>query len=244
MWTVHADFSAMMIGGVAALMTQMLHPQALAGVWDHSDWEKNPAGRLKRTAQFVAVTTYGGTAQAEAATARVRSIHSRVAGMLPDGTPYSANDPDLLTWVHVAEADCFLRGYLAYREPGMPGAKQDQYFAEMARLARAMGATNLPETRREVAAYFREVRPQLRHDARTAAVATALLDQPATNGTTAPVQAVLLNAGVELLHPWAAALHGRETPVLRRPAIRLGAGATAEMLRWALAPRASAAAAA
>ena len=234
-WTVHADFSAMMIGGVAALCTQMLHPGALAGVWDHSDWEHNPAGRLRRTAQFVAATTFGGTDQAQRQIARVRSIHDRVAGTLPDGTPYSANDADLLTWVHVVEADSFLRGYLAYRAPGMPGALQDRYHAEMAVLARRMGAADVPESRRAVAAYFREVRPRLRYDERTRAVATALLDQPPTNGATAGVQQVLLQAGLELMHPWAAALHGRATPALARPAIRLGAGATAEMLRWALA---------
>lgn len=234
-WTVHGDFAAMMIGGVAALMTQMLHPGALAGVWDHSDWAKNPAGRLKRTAQFVAATTYAGTAQADAQIARVRAIHDRIAGILPDGTSYSANDPDLLTWVHVAEADCLLRGYLAYREPGMSGASQDRYFAEMAVLARKLGATDVPASRREVAAYFRVIRPRLRFDARTQAVAAAMLGQPATNGTTAGVQQVLLSAGVDLMQPWAAALHGRATPALARPAIRAGAGATAEVLRWALA---------
>ncbi|WP_425229209.1 oxygenase MpaB family protein [Sphingomonas sp.] len=236
-WAVHGDFSAMMIGGVAALMTQMLHPGALAGVWDHSDWEKNPAGRLRRTAQFVAGTSYGGTAQAEALIARVRAIHDRVAGTLPDGTPYDANDPALLTWVHVAEADSFLRGYLAYRDPDLPGAKQDRYFAEMAPLARRLGATEVPDSRRAVAAYFRAVRPQLRFDERTRAVAAALLDQPTTSAATAPIQHMLLGAGVELMHPWAARLHGRDTPALRRPGIRLGAGATAGVLRWALAPR-------
>ena len=239
-WAVHGDFSAMMIGGVAALMTQMLHPGALAGVWDHSDWADNPAGRLKRTAQFVAGTTYGPTALAETQIARVRRIHEHVTGTLPDGTSYAATHPALLTWVHVVEADCFLRAFLAYREPGMPGARQDRYLAEMAELARKLGATEVPESRRAVAAYFREVRPALRFDERTQAVAHALLNQPTTNPATAPVQQVLLQAGVELMAPWAAALHGRATPALRRPAIRLGAGATAGVLRWALAKPATA----
>ena len=239
-WAVHGDFSAMMIGGVAALCTQMLHPGALAGVWDHSDWEKNPAGRLKRTAQFVAGTTYGPTALALAQIARVRAIHERVAGTLPDGTPYAATDPKLLTWVHTVEADCFLRAFVAYREPAMAGARQDRYLAEMARLARLLGAEGVPESRRAVAAYFRDVRPQLRCDERTRAVANALLNQPVTNPATAPIQALLLQAGVELMHPWAAALHGRAVPALGRPAIRLGASATAGVLRWALAKPAAA----
>ena len=147
-WAVHGDFSSMMIGGVAALMTQMLHPGALAGVGDHSDWEKNPTGRFRRTAQFVAATTYGPTALAEAQIARVRAIHSQVCGTLPDGTPYAASDPALLTWVHAAEVDCFLRAYVAYREPGMSGARQDRNLAEMAALAREEN----DELRRRIAA--------------------------------------------------------------------------------------------
>ena len=234
-WAVHGDFSSMMIGGVAALLTQMLHPGALAGVWDHSDWQKNPAGRLRRTAQFVGGTTFGGTPQAHALIERVRRIHDRVAGTLPDGMPYRATDPALLTWVHVVEVDCFLRAFVAYREPGMPGARQDRYLAEMAQLARLLGAGDVPDSRRAVAAYFRAVRADLRGDERVHQVARALLHQPATNGATAPIQALLLQAGIELMQPWAAALHGRAVPALQRPAIRLGASATAGVLRWALA---------
>src|SRR5438874_2425453 len=102
-WRVHADFTSMMIGGVASLLMQMLHPSALAGVWDHSNFRQDMRGRLRRTAQFIAGTSYGARGEAERLIARVRAIHDRVTGVLPDGTPYSANDPALLTWVHVAE---------------------------------------------------------------------------------------------------------------------------------------------
>ena len=109
-WQVHGDFTAMMIGGVSALMLQMLHPAVLAGVWDHSGFRDDMAGRLKRTARFIAATTYGSSASADAMIARVRRVHGFVRGTLPDGTPYSADDPELLTWVHVAEARSFLAG--------------------------------------------------------------------------------------------------------------------------------------
>ena len=233
-WRLHADFSAMLIGGVASLLTQMLHPGALAGVWDHSNWKDDPHGRLGRTARFIGVTTYGGTGQAEAAIAKVRSIHDRVTGVLPEGIPYAATDPALLTWVHVAEVDAFLRAHVAYREPGMPGVRQDRYLAEMAGLARRMGTGEVPATRRAVAAYFREVRPVLRHDERTRDVAAALMAQAAGDGVTGGIGQMVMQAGVELMHPWAAALHGLATPALRRPAIRAGAGAAAGVLRWAL----------
>ena len=237
-WRLHADFSVMLIGGVASLLTQMLHPGALGGVWDHSNWKADPHGRLGRTARFIAVTTYGGTEQAETAIAKVRSIHERVTGVLPDGTAYAATDPALLKWVHVAETDAFLRAHVAYREPGMPGVRQDRYLGEMAALARRMGAGAVPATRRAVAGYFREVRPMLRHDERTRDVAAALMVQATGKGGASGIWGgigqVVMQAGVELLHPWAAALHGLGTPALQRPAIRAGASAAAGVLRWAL----------
>jgi len=62
-WKVHGDLTSMMVGGIAALYLQMLHPGALAGVWDHSDFRKDMLGRLKRTARFIAGTTYGDRAE-------------------------------------------------------------------------------------------------------------------------------------------------------------------------------------
>src|SRR5271166_1288622 len=102
-WRVHGDVTSMMVGGVAGLLLQMLHPAVLAGVWDHSNFRTDMQGRLRRTARFIALTTYGGQADAEAVIARVRGIHDRVHGTLPDGSPYAANDASLLAWVHVTE---------------------------------------------------------------------------------------------------------------------------------------------
>ena len=83
-WRVHGDVTTMMVGGMAALLLQMLHPAVLAGVWDHSRFRADMQGRLRRTARFIAVTTYGSRGEAEAAIARVRSIHARITGTLPD----------------------------------------------------------------------------------------------------------------------------------------------------------------
>lgn len=231
-WRVHGDFTTMMIGGVSALLVQMLHPGALAGVWDHSDFRKDPSGRLRRTAQFIAATTYGSTATATAAIARVRRIHDRVGGTLPDGTPYSANDPDLLRWVHVVEADSFVRAFIRYREPGFGRADLDRYFAEMAVVAEALGATDVPASPAAVAAYFRAVRAELRFDGRTREITRALLDRPAPSRSVAPMRRVMLDAGIDLMPPWAKAMHGvRAAPTLPTRAGALGLGM---VLRWAL----------
>lgn len=231
-WKVHADFTTMMVGGVAALLMQMLHPGALAGVWDHSDFRADMLGRLRRTAQFVSGTTYGSTAQAERLIARVRAIHDHVHGELPDSSAYSANDPALLTWVHVAEVSSFLAAYLRYRDPQFPVAEQDRYFAETARIAGQLGARDVPTSAASVAAYFDGIRPHLRTDERTRTVAQALMSQSPGHPALAPFGQVLLKGGAELLPEWAARMHG----VDRRPsiAVRTGVQGIGHVMRWAL----------
>lgn len=232
-WAVHGDFSAMMIGGISALLLQMLHPGALAGVWDHSDFRRDRLGRLRRTAQFIAVTTYGPTALAERTIGQVRAIHDRIHGTLPNGAPYDANDPALLTWVHVAETDSFLRAYLRYRDAALPPAAQDRYVADVAIVAERLGARDVPRSRADIAAYYRAVRPALRGDHRVRTVADALL-APGPDRTQAAGLAVAAAAALDLLPDWAAALHDRRPAPLARPAIRAGADGLARVLRWAL----------
>ncbi|PZN92329.1 MAG: histidine kinase [Alphaproteobacteria bacterium] len=234
-WRIHGDFAAMMIGGGTALLMQMLHPAAAAGVWDHSNFRKDMTGRLRRTAQFVRATTFGTTAQADAIIDRVRRIHDRVAGVLPDGTPYHANDPATLTWVHVAGADAFLRAYVRYRDPWASGAMQDRYFAETAIVARRLGASDVPESRAAVARYLHDVRPQLRADDRSRAIADVLLSAPPPVAAAAPAMQLVMAAGIDLMPPWARALHGLDAPAWRRPAVRAGAQGVASLLRWSLA---------
>ena len=233
-WVVHGDFTAMMTGGVAALLLQMLHPGALAGVWDHSNFRRDMLGRLRRTAQFISGTTYGSTATAETLIAKVRRIHDRVAGTLPDGTPYSANDPDLLTWVHVAEVASFLAAYRRYRDPAFPTAEQDRYLGEYAIVAEKLGATGVPRTRAALDAYLSAIRPQLRVDHRTREVSRALLRQQPASLAMAPAQTVLMEGGIDLLPDWAARMHGLGRPPIGRPAVRAGVAGIGSVLRWAL----------
>lgn len=232
-WRVHGDVTAMMVGGFAALMLQMLHPAVLAGVWDHSRFRDDMHGRLRRTARFIALTTYGGRAEAEAAIARVRAIHGHVRGTLPDGTPYVANDPALLAWVHLTEATSFLAAHRRYVEPGMGRAAQDRYFAEIARVGAALGADPVPRSRAEAEALLRTMRPALRVDARTREMARLLVGHRALQPLAAGMQALTVQAGLDLLPPWALRLHGLPAPPLGRPLARLGTLGVARTLRWA-----------
>ena len=232
-WRVHGDVAGMMVGGVAGLLLQMLHPAVLAGVWDHSKFRSDMQGRLRRTARFIALTTYGGREEAEAVIARVRGIHEYVHGTLPDGTPYRANDPALLAWVHVTEATSFLNAWMRYAEPLMPAADQDRYFAEMARVGAALGADPLPHTRREAERLLEAMRPLMLCDARTREVARLVLGQHASSRLAEPFQALTLQAGVDLLPAWARRMHGLANPLLGRPLLRAGTFGIAQTLRWA-----------
>jgi uncharacterized protein (DUF2236 family) len=231
-WRVHGDVASMLVGGVAGLLLQMLHPAVLAGVWDHSNFRADMHGRLRRTARFIALTTYGGRDEAEAVIARVRGIHDRVRGTLPDGTLYAANDPALLAWVHVTEASSFLAAWVRYAEPRMPGADQDRYYAEMAQMAAALGADPIPRSRAEARDLVQAMRPQMVCDARTREVAQLVLSQKAPSPMAEPLQTLTMQAGVDLLPDWARRMHGLSAPV-SRPLVRAGTLGIARTLRWA-----------
>ena len=231
---VHGDVTTMMVGGVAALLTQMLHPKALAGVWDHSDVAEDHLGRLRRTARFIAVTTYGHRDSAEAAIAKVKTIHEQVSGALPDGTPYRATDPWLLAWVHVAGAVNFLAGWRRYAEPRMSRADQDRYFAEHGEIARLLGADPVPQTRRDAERLIDRFRAELRPDERTLAFRDLVLKAPARSLAEVPVQTLLMKAAVDLMPAFARDMHGLSRPILP-PALRGATLGVAQTIRWAFA---------
>jgi len=234
-WRVHGDVTTMMTGGITSLLLQMLHPAVLAGVWDHSRFRQDMRGRLRRTARFIALTTYGGQAEAAAVIAHVCGIHERVRGVLPDGTPYAANDPALLAWVHLAETTSFLDAWLRYAEPAMSSADKDRYFAEMACVAQALGADPIPRSRTQARRMLDAMRPALLCDARTREVARLVLTQRAPHVMAEPVQALTMQAAVDLLPAWARRMHGLHSPSFSRPLVRAGTHTIARTLRWAFA---------
>jgi uncharacterized protein (DUF2236 family) len=232
---VHADVTSMMVGGIAALLLQMLHPHALQGVLDHSDFRTDLDGRLRRTARFIAITTYGPAAEAERVIGRVNAIHRHVNGTLPDGTPYSATDPATLAWVHLAEAWSFLQAYVALVRPDMPGAEQDEYYKQFATIARRLGADPVPENRAQAVELMAAMLPSLGATAITLEVAhTVLAHRGESIGALA--QPVLTRAAIDLLPPFARTmlnLHSNGLPAIgTRMATRMLGGT----IRWALRP--------
>ncbi|TCD04932.1 DUF2236 domain-containing protein [Erythrobacteraceae bacterium CFH 75059] len=229
---VHADVVSMMVGGLRSLLLQMLHPHALQGVLDHSDFRVDMHGRLRRTARFIALTTYGERAQAEAAIAAVNRIHERVSGNLPDGTPYSAREPRVLAWVHLAGAHSFLAAYTRLTRPDFPASQQDAYYRQFAVIARKLGADPIPHSRAEAERLMKAFRGDLRTSAEARDVARIVLaERPA--GAPAALQKMIAAEAVAMLPPFARAMLNLPHPGPLAVAARAGTRAAGSTLRWA-----------
>jgi uncharacterized protein (DUF2236 family) len=233
-WRVHGDFTSMLAGGISALLLQALHPLALAGVWDHSNFRQDMLGRLRRTGQFISGTTFAARQDADWLIDKVRSIHLHIRGHSADGQPYAASDPDLLTWVHVAEVSCFLAAHLRYRNPQLAPAAQDRYYAEVALIAERLGARDVPRSRQAVDEYLTAMQPQLRCDDRSQEILRLLLAAPAPSALAKPFGALMMRAGIDLLPPWAAALYGLTPSPRQRQLVRFAVNHSAPVLRWAV----------
>jgi uncharacterized protein (DUF2236 family) len=228
-WRVHADFPGMLAGGLAALMLQTLHPLALAGVWDHSNFRDDLVGRLRRTTSFVSGTTYAPVDQAHALIERVKAIHAQVRGVAEDGRPYAADDPHLLTWVHVTEAYSFLQGYRRYSHHQLPAGAADRYYDEVRRIAEALGARDVPASEAQIHAYFCQVRSELSFSERSREVLKVLARVRLPVPIAGLSRDVFLQAGAALLPEWAENLLERSP--LQRAQARLAARAL-----WSVAP--------
>lgn len=131
-WQVLGDVAAI-AGGIRALLVQLLHPLAMAGVADHSDYRAGALIRLQRTSAYVTTLTFGSTRDAFDVSRTVRRLHERVHGWAPDGRPYDADDPHLLAWVSVALTSSFLATDRAYAARRVTGVEADRFVAEQSR---------------------------------------------------------------------------------------------------------------
>lgn len=233
---VHAD-AATFAGGLRALLLQSLHPLAMAGVAGHSGYRNDPWGRLARTSSFLASTVFGNDDEAQRAVDKVRAVHERIRGKTSDGVPYRASDPHLLTWVHAAEADSFLTAHQHFGRRRLTPAEADTYVAQIGRVARALGARDVPETVADLAACLDGYRPELRATPEALDTARFLLREPPLPIPVRAPYALLAAGAVATLPAWARA----ELALNRRPAGRAAhlAGRTAVgAIRWSLGGRA------
>jgi len=238
---VHADLPTMLVGGISALLLQTLHPLAMAGVAEHSNYQADPLGRLRRTAAFVGTTTFGTVREAEAAIEQVRRVHRRVRGTAPDGRPYSAADPELVTFIHVAEVSSFLESARRFGPHQLDPEQCDQYYAEVAPVALALGAEWVPRTGQEVESYFGRVRPQLYAGPQARQARDWLRRGVAERPEEKAVYALLLTAAIGILPRWARRELGLAAPasldvLLDTMAVIPLTRALSAAVRWVVSP--------
>lgn len=235
---VHADVS-MFIGGLRALLFQSLHPLAMAGVAAHSDYRADPCGRLQRTADFLAATTFGPATESERAIAMVKKVHERVVGIASDGRPYRANDPHLLKWVHIAEVDSFVAAHRAFGATPLSAHEYDHYVADMSVIAEHLGVVEPPRSMRQLQQQLRYYRHELRGTKEARDAARYLLLTPPLPVLVRPAYGVLGAAAVSLLPAWTRLpLRLPWFPVAERAVARPAGAVLTRTLRWALSPEA------
>jgi uncharacterized protein (DUF2236 family) len=235
---VHGD-SSMFIGGIRALLLQSLHPLAMAAVAGHSGYRGDPWGRLQRTSYFLAITTFGRVDDAEEVIGRVRAIHRRVTGTAPDGRAYAASDPHLLTWVHIAEADSFLRAHTSFGAKPLDREGRDGYLADMARIGAELGVPDPPRTEAELAERIDQYRTELEGTPEARAAARFLLLNPPLPLIARAPYGALAAAAVSLLPAWARRpLLLPRLPMTEAVMVRPAGQAMVRAIRWATtAPR-------
>jgi uncharacterized protein (DUF2236 family) len=213
-WRVHAE-PILWFAGLRALLLQSLHPRALAGVLQNSNFREDPWGRLFRTARFYGEVVYGDTPTARKAGRRVRAIHARLRGVDPDsGEPFRVDEADLLRWIHVATTESFCS--TAQRAGlNLTPAEVDRYYDEQREVAVLVGLDrdDVPADAAGIAEYYRSVQPLLRVDADARATARFLTLPSFPWGIEwwTPVRPLWIGVSAfafGLLPPWARRLYG------------------------------------
>jgi uncharacterized protein (DUF2236 family) len=159
-WRVFSNPVSLYIGGVAAVLLEFGEPRVRAGVWDNSEFKRNPAERMRRTGAAAMVTVFAARSEFESLAARVNALHGQIAGTTPEGQQYRGDDPDLLQWVQVTASFAFLSAYTRFVRP-LSSRQVDQFYEEAAEAARLYGVLDPPRSEADLRRIFNSVAPRL-----------------------------------------------------------------------------------
>jgi uncharacterized protein (DUF2236 family) len=240
-WAVHGSMSPI-VAGIRTLLMQSLHPGALAGVHEHSNFREDPLGRLANTIRWIFTVTYGSREAADDASRMVRRLHEQVQGNYSDnqGTlrSYSANDPQLASWIHIAFTDAFLTAHKIWGGP-IPGGP-DEYVREWAQAGRLMGVIEPPLTEAEMRSQLDRwyASGELRVDERVAETVDFIRNAP-LHPMLRPGYRILFAGAVYSLEPRYRRMLGLKVPRLGPfpLPVRLATKAVLGVVRLALGPR-------
>jgi uncharacterized protein (DUF2236 family) len=236
-WEIHSDVAAIAIGGVAAIIMEILHPSVMAGVQDLSSYREQPYRRARTTYGYVVTTTFGSTQAATRLINAVKKMHGRVNGTRPDGVPYRALDPELIGWVHTCIPWAVMTAFERFNRP-LSDAEKSRYLSEQAVIGRMGGAGQIPQSPAELRDYVEDMRPRLTVNEQTLEFFEFLLTSPFGVRVPGPLarrtNRMQLESGMSLMPEWARRLSGFDASSLNKQlfstaSLRL----YARTLRWA-----------
>ena len=200
-WRVFKNPIALFVGGVTAVILELAESAVRTGVWEHSSFASDPAGRLQRTGLAAMVTVYGARSIAEPMIAQIARRHAQVVGTTPKGVPYCASDPRLLTWVHATAAFAFVNAYSRYVE-SLSDAEMDAFYREAAPAAKLYGALGAPLSCAEVSTLFDSMRGALEPSPIVFQFLKIMRGAAALPRPLFRMQPLLVRAAVELVPHW------------------------------------------
>jgi uncharacterized protein (DUF2236 family) len=207
-WKLHGQPSSL-LGGLRALLTQALHPLAMAGVRDHSNYKAAPWARYRRTRNYIVATTFGTVGEAKEVASRVLDVHNRINGTDSiTGKHYDAHSPELLLWIQNCLVDSFIASYERY-EAKLSDDEVAQYLTEMARAGELVGlpAEMCPKTRDDLSKYFEDIKSELCISESVREGASIVLSPPMFF-LLKPFWWILSAGALDLLPPYALELYG------------------------------------
>jgi len=233
-WRVFRNQVTLFIGGVAAVLLELAEPRVRHGVWDHSDFQRDPMQRLKRTGLAAMVTVYGPGSAARSMIAHVNRLHAKIGGSTDGGLSYRADDPELLRWVQTTASFGFVEAYRRFGGAVRP-SELDRYYAEAAPVAELYGALDPPRSEAERAAMFQHMQPKLEPSVAIGEFLNIMDNVPALPRAARPAQTLLIAAAVDILPNELSALLGlqdRRLPPWQRPLVQaMGTAGSRLLLR-------------
>ena len=236
-WEINSDVAAIAIGGVGAIVMEILHPSVMAGVQDLSSYREDPYRRGRTTYGYVVTTTFGSTEAATRLINAVKRIHGKVNGVRPDGVPYRALDPELIGWVHTCIPWAVMTAYERFNRP-LSHEERSRYLTEQAVIGRMGGAGEIPETATELEEYLEAMRPKMAVTEQTREFFEFLLTSPFGVRLPGPLarrgNRFQIESGMGLMPRWAQELTGFAPSAARYRSVHEPALRTyARTLRWA-----------
>lgn len=199
-WQVFKNPVSLFVGGIAAVLLELGEPRVRSGVWDHSIFPTDPVTRLRRTGLATHVSVYAPAEVAERMIGGVVRMHDRVEGVTPDGTPYRANDPELLDWVQCTVGYGFMEAYSAFARP-LDDAERDLFYAESLPSARLFLAMGAPRSLAEQRAQFAAIEPRIEAHPIVLEFLDIMMRTRAVPGMLRPLQRMMVRAGISILPP-------------------------------------------